>query len=300
MNDIAFVPCQPLIGAEVEGVDLTAPLSAKLSEAIREALLQYQVLVFRGQAITREQHAALASIFVEDEDQPFSHPQGQAHPIAGHPEILHIFTEGPQKIAADSWHSDESFRPIPPTVSILRSVIVPKLGGDTCFSSGVAAYDRLPDDVKERIRDLKALHGPQYHDYTGTLADPAKLKKLLEANPPFAQPVVRIHPETLKPVLFVSETYTGPILGLDETESAELRYFLCDQFRKPDYQMRVTWEPDTIVIWDNRSVQHYAVYDYREPREMERICVRGSGPAIGPADLADGARSQPAAQAEIG
>jgi alpha-ketoglutarate-dependent taurine dioxygenase len=280
-DDLTLTPCQPLIGAEVTGVDLTAPLSAGLSEAIRAALLEYQVLVFRDQDVAREQHAALANIFVEDTEQPFSIPQGQAHPIPDHPEILHIFTEGQQKIAADSWHSDESFRVCPPTASVLRSIVVPKLGGDTCFSSGVAAYERLPDDVKLRIHDLTALHGPMYHDYTGTLADPAKLKKLLEDNPPVAQPIVRVHPETGKPVLFVSETYTGPIVGLDERESAELRYYLCDQFRKPDYQMRVRWQPNTIVIWDNRSVQHYAVYDYQEPREMERICVRGSKPALG-------------------
>lgn len=282
---LTLTPCQPLVGAEVSGVDLSSELSSVESEGIRKALLQYQVLVFRDQKISRAQHAALAQIFAEDLEQPFSFPQGQAHPIPHHPEILHIYTEGKQKIAADSWHSDESFRLLPPTVSVLRSIVVPKLGGDTCFSSGIAAYEGLPDSVKERIRGLKALHGPMYHDYTGTLADPEKLKKMMEENPPVAQPVVRVHPETGKPVLFVSETYTGPILGLQEHESDKLRYFLCDQFRKPDYQMRVRWQPNMLVIWDNRSVQHYAVYDYHEPREMERICVRGSKPAVGFSDM---------------
>lgn len=276
--------CQPLIGAEIGGVDLTKPISALAAEALRSALLEYQVIVLRNQPITREQHVELAQVFVKDPVQPFLIQKVQAHPIVEHPEIFNVVADGVKKTAADIWHTDESFHECPPTVSILHGKVIPRLGGDTCFSSGVAAYERLPDEVKRRIRNLRAWHGVQWQDLS--LADPEKVEAYLAENKPFAQPVVRVHPETGKPVLFVNANYTGPIIGLSDGESRDLRRYLVDQFKKPDYQMRVRWEPHTIVIWDNRSVQHYAVYDYNEPRAMERILVRGTEPAIGLGDEA--------------
>jgi alpha-ketoglutarate-dependent taurine dioxygenase len=276
---IGIARCQPFIGAEISGVDLKKPISEDVANALRAALLEYQVIVLRDQDITREQHIELANVFVKDRSNPFLIQKVQAHPIPEHPEIFNVKADGVKKTAADIWHTDESFHVCPPTVSLLRGRIVPKLGGDTCFSSGVAAYERLPGDVKSRIRSLKAWHGVQWQDLS--LADPKKVEAYLAENKPYAQPVVRVHPETRKPVLFVNDNYTGPFIGLDESEGKVLRRYLVDQFKKPDYQMRLRWQPNTIVIWDNRSVQHYAVYDYNEPRAMERILVRGIEPAIG-------------------
>lgn len=283
-SPITITPCQPFIGAEIGSVDLTKSISPETAEALRWALLKYQVIVLRDQDITREQHVELAQVFVKGPERPFLIQKVQAHPIPEHPEIFNVIADGVKKTAADVWHTDESFHECPPTVSILHGKIVPRLGGDTCFSSGVAAYERLPDDVKERIRDLRARHGVQWQDLS--LADPKKVEAYLAENKPFAQPVVRVHPETKKRMLFVNDNYTGPIIGLSDEESRALRRYLVDQFKKPDYQMRVRWEPHTIVIWDNRSVQHYAVYDYNEPRAMERILVRGIEPSIGIADQA--------------
>jgi taurine dioxygenase len=272
--------CQPLIGAEIAGVDLTRPIAPAVADAIRAALVEHQVLVFRDQDISREQHAAFAGLWIEDPATPFHVTVAQAHPIPGHPEIFNVIADGVKKTAADVWHSDESFRRCPPTVSVLRAHVVPRLGGDTIFSSGIAAYARLPDAVKARIRLLKAMHGLEYQEDRG-LGDPDKLRRHIAANPSVAHPVVRLHPVSGKPVLFVNINYTGPILGLPDSESEALRAYLFDQFTKPDYQMRVRWRPHTIVVWDNRSVQHYAVYDYDEPRRMERILVAGVNPAIG-------------------
>jgi taurine dioxygenase len=283
MAHLTFTRCQPLIGAEVGNVDLTQPITAELADEIRAGLAQYQVLVFRDQDISREQHRALARLWVRNQEHPFLIQKAQANPIDEYPEIYNVAADGVVKSAADVWHTDESFHPTPPTASVLRARVVPSLGGDTVFSSAVAAYDRLPDDIKQKIRYAKALHGPQWQNMAG--ADPAKVAAHVNANPPHAQPVVRLHPVNGRPCLFVNSNYTGPIVGIESTAGDALRDYLVDQFKKPDYQMRVKWRPNTIVVWDNCQVQHYAVYDYNEPRVMERILPRGADPTLGFADI---------------
>jgi alpha-ketoglutarate-dependent taurine dioxygenase len=282
---LTFTRCQPLIGAEVGNVDLTQPITAELADEIRAGLAQYQVLVFRDQDISREQHRALARLWVRNQEQPFLIQKAQANPIAEYPEIYNVAADGVVKSAADVWHTDESFHPMPPTASILRARVVPSLGGDTVFSSAVAAYDRLPDDIKQKIRYAKALHGPVFQNTFSVVADPEMLRKRIEDNPPFAHPVVRLHPVNARPCLFVNFNYTGPIVGMEDEAGLVLRDYLVDQFKKPDYQMRVKWQPNTIVVWDNCQVQHYAVYDYNEPRAMERILPRGNDPTFGFGDI---------------
>jgi Probable taurine catabolism dioxygenase len=284
-RSIYVTPIQPFIGAEISGVDLTRPLEAEAVHILRQALLDHQVIVLRDQDVSREQHRDFAKIFSNRTEDIFTYQVNQAHPVPGFPEILTVFADGKKKTAADVWHTDESFRAIPPGVSVLRAKVLPSIGGDTLFSSAVQAYAGLPDDVKAKIRNLKALHGPVYaymrRGSSSSFADPEKVKKQHEENPPYAHPVVRIHPETGRPVLYVNEGYTGPILGLEEKEAEELSRYLFDQFKKPDYQMRHRWSPNTIVVWDNRSVQHYAVADYNEPRQLERITVAGEAIPIG-------------------
>ncbi len=278
---LTFTRCQPLIGAEVTGVDLTQPISTDLAEELRAGVSEYQVLVFRDQDISRERHRDLGNIWARDAENPFLIQKAQANPLPGFPEIYHVAADGVVKSAADVWHTDESFHTCPPTVSILRSRVLPSLGGDTIFSSAVAAYDRLPDELKEKLRYAKALHGPIFQNTFSVVANEEMLRKRIEDNPPVAHPVFRIHPVNQRPCLFVNFNYTGPIVGMEDEEGLKVRDYLTDLFKKPDYQMRHKWSPNTIVIWDNCQVQHYAVYDYNEPRAMERILVKGIEPTYG-------------------
>lgn len=287
---IDITPCQPKIGAEISGVDLTKPIAPDVADAIRAASVTYQVIVFRDQNVTREQHIEFARIFVRNRETPFVLYPDQKRPIEGYPELFNVYADGITKSAVDIWHTDDSFRRCPATHGILRSHVVPSLGGDTVFSSAIAAYEGLPEEIKHKIRYLKALHSPVYSRtnkaHSGqNLFDREKAKQTEMLDPPMAQPVVRIHPESGKPALYVNEGLSGEIIGLDEKEDKELRTFLYDQFKKPEYQMRLRWTPNTIVVWDNRSVQHYAVADYNEPRIMERVAVAGDLPCIGFADL---------------
>jgi len=279
------VPIQPFIGAQIEGLDLTQPVEAGTAELLRSALAEYGVLVIRGQEISRTQHVEFAKAFSRRTTDIFTYQRAQSDPVPEHPEILTVLSDGKRNTAVDIWHTDESFRPIPPAASILRACILPSFGGDTVFSNAAKAYERLSDDIKEEIRGLKALHGPAYGFYlrgaSRSLAAPENMKKYLESNPPHEQPVVRRHPVTGVPVLYVNQKYTGPIVGLDQEESRDLLKILCDQIAKPDYQMRVKWELGTIVVWDNCLVQHYAVNDYSEPRRLERVTIAGECAPVG-------------------
>jgi taurine dioxygenase len=284
---IRITPCQPCLGAEIGGVDLSRPIPTAVADALRAAILKYQVIVLRDQAITREQHLAFGRLFARDPAQPFGYLANHASPIEGFPEILRVFGDGKTKTAVDVWHTDDSRMVIPADLSILRARVVPALGGDTVFSSCVAAYAGLPEEVKQRIRYLKAWHGGGYsrrgnaHSHRG-LFNEARLAP--DTRPDVAQPLVRIHPETGQPALYFHEI-AGAISGVTPEEDERLRHLLFDQIKKPEYQMRVRWTANAITVWDNRAVQHYAVADYSEPREMERITVAGIEPCIGYADL---------------
>ncbi len=280
---VKATPCQPLIGAEISGVDLRQPIGEATAEAIRQALWRYGVIVFRDQPLTREQHYDFANIFVRNRERPFAVQPNQATPVADYPELVRLVADGVRKVAADIWHSDESYRPWPSTVSVLRGCVMPSIGGDTVFASNAAAYRYLPDEVKTQIQDLDALHAPAFLYAKGSQSqrntlDPAKFEKHLADAPPVAQPMVIAHPETGEPVLFVNYGYTGRIVGMEEIESEKLLSYLHDRAIKPDYQFRLRWTPDTVVVWDNLQVQHYATADYDEPRIVERLLVAGHQP----------------------
>jgi taurine dioxygenase len=284
---IRITPCQPCLGAEISGVDLTRPIPPEAADALRAAILKYQVIVLRNQDITRQQHLEFGRLFARNQAKPFGYLANHASPVEGFPEILRVLGDGKTKTGVDVWHTDDSRMVVPADLSILRSRVVPSLGGDTVFSSCVAAYAGLPDEVKQQIRYLKAWHGSGYSRSRNAHSHRAlfnEANRSSDQRPDVAQPLVRIHPETGKPVLYFHEI-AGAIIGLTPEEDERLRTFLIDQIKKPEYQMRVRWTANAITVWDNRAVLHYAVADYSEPREMERITVAGIEPCVGFAEL---------------
>jgi taurine dioxygenase len=147
------------------------------------------------------------------------------------------------------------------------------------------AYMGLDRSTKARVQNLVALNSMLYAGaragYHKVAADLALQARLAQQYPPQPHPVIRVHPETGKALIYVNDLYTGAIVGLDDAASRELRRHLIDQIKTPEYQVRVRWTPDTIVVWDNISVQHYAVGGYTEPRRMERVTLAGDKPPIG-------------------
>jgi taurine dioxygenase len=268
-------PVTGVVGATISGVDLGAPLDAETRSAIEAALFEYGVLFFREQDITPEQQVAFSRQFGEISIPPMAPDSDQP------PELMVLDQVSPKDEGADNWHSDNTFMAEPPTGSILKAVKLPKVGGDTCFASAVAAYEALSAPMRDFLDGLHAVHDitkPMRRAIAAGIFDPAKLAEQQRQWPPVEHPVVRTHPVTGRKALFVNGNSTVRILGLTEREDELLLPFLNDHIRSPDFQCRLRWDVHTIAFWDNRIVQHYAVPDYTERRVMHRVTLCGEKP----------------------
>jgi taurine dioxygenase len=263
-------PITGTLGAEVSGVDLANPTETMIEE-LRKLWLDHLVLVIRDQPITQEQHVAFGRCFGELEVHPFA-PSPE-----GHPEIVRITSNQEFQYAASNWHSDVTWRQEPSMGSILRGVVIPPVGGDTSFADAGAAYDRLPDDVKEQVDAAFAIH-----DFTRTFGarlSPEERAEKQKEYPPARHPVIRTHPETGVRSIFTNRAFVSHIEGMDADESRRVLDRLERAMMNPSIQCRVTWGVDTFVMWDNRAVQHHASNDFwPETRVVERVTIVGDKP----------------------
>ncbi len=238
-----------LIGASVHtGVDQLLDAD-HLHEPLRQALWAHQVLVFPGLDPTPAQHLALASIFgrpAAPEEQNVPHPE--------HDTISVFDSEGGYK--ADQWHADATYRTEVPLGAALCMRHRPSVGGDTVFTNCYAAYEGLSGGMKKLLERRRARH-----DIT-----PDKGTE---------HPVVTAHPVTGKPVLFVNRIFTRSISNLPPPESAAILPFLLDHLTRPEFTYRHTWGDGDVVIWDNWSTQHYALFDFDERRVVHRVALQG-------------------------
>ena len=258
------------LGATIGDIDLKQPLDDKLTGFIAKALAENEVIFFRNQDITPEQHRAFALNF----GQLQSHP---VYPtIKGFPEITILENDEKNPSKIEKWHTDMTFKKIPPLGSILLGKVIPEKGGDTLFASLSAAYSDLPADLKQSLEEMTAVHSFEY-GFKESLAEPYGREKLAQAlidNPPVEHPVVCTHPVTGKKLIYVNSLFTLKINSLSDSESSKLLEFLCDHIKKEKYQCRFSWEINSIAFWDNRSVIHKPDNDYwPQLRRMERITI---------------------------
>ncbi|MEM1150683.1 MAG: TauD/TfdA family dioxygenase [Pseudomonadota bacterium] len=262
-------PMTPAIGAEIEGVDLTT-LDKALVADLRQALLTYQVIFFRDQDISREQHIELARAFGDLEIHPAT-PKDQENR-----EILRIAHGAKSRGSENMWHSDVTWRAEPSLGSILRAIEIPTVGGDTLFANMQLAYERLDDETKERVTGRTAVH-----DIARVFAKRLNKRpeELHDRYPPMEHPVVRTHPETGARTLYVNGAFTSHIKDMDPDESEALLARLYRMAANPEIQCRFRWAPGSIAFWDNRACQHFAASDYfPEVRIMERVTIAGCRP----------------------
>ena len=275
MSRLNIKPLSGCIGAEIHGIDLTKPITHDLYIQLRQCLVEYEVIFFRDQAITPAQQHALASMFGPLQ----SHPAYQT--VEGFPEISILESTADKPTKIECWHSDMTFRQHPPLATVLRAQVVPDKGGDTLWASMTAAYRGLSKSMQDFLSTLTAVHDFSY-GFKESLAEPGGQQRLAQAlvdNPPVRHPVIRIHPESGKSVIFVNELFTRHIEGLIRSESDALLAFIFEHIRTPEYSCRFSWQPDSIAIWDNRSTQHKPINDYFPAhRRLERITIDGDLP----------------------
>jgi len=269
---IVVEPVQPRFGAEIAGIDLRQPLAPALRAQLRELLLTYKVLFFRDQDISREQHIAFAREFGELE----SHPVGT---VEGYPEL--VFLDSKYERAA-IWHTDTSWRVKPSMGAVLRILVLPEVGGDTIWADGEAAYERLPDDLKEQIDELYAVHdagniGRNHVKGTAEYEDRRRrLRENRRTHPLVAHPLVRSHPETGRKTLYLNPALISCIVGMGVEQSTALLDRLLAEMLRPENLLRFRWRRHSIAMWDNRNTLHYGVNDYGDaPRRVERATIAG-------------------------
>ena len=261
-------PLTPALGAEVFGIDLAAPLSAPQREAVHQAFLDHQVLFFRDQRMSTAQHIRAGRQF----GSLHVHPLAAAnHP--DHPELLRIHAdETSERVAGESWHTDVSCEEAPPMGSMLYLTEVPAAGGDTLFASMYAAYDALSVPMQRFLEGLTAVH------------DGARVwaKYGIAPSRPFARsehPIVAVHPETGRKLLFVNRVFTSHIPALAARESDALLEMLYRHIENPRFMCRFRWQPYSVAFWDNRCTQHQAIFDYFPARRSGyRVTINGTRP----------------------
>jgi taurine dioxygenase len=282
-TSFAIRPVDGALGAEVLGLDLNRPLSADDFAALHRAHLDHHLLIFRDMHITPAQQVAFSRRF-----GPLQIHVLRQFQLPSDPEVLIIsnIKENNQPIglgdAGHFWHSDLSYKEIPSLGSMLHAQELPKDGGDTLFANQHTAWEALPRQLQEKVAHLTA-----EHSYLAKYAElqrrnpwrPNLTQAQIDEVKPVVQPVVRVHPETGRRALFVSEHFTTKIVGLPEAESDALLAELFDLSTRPEHVYRHQWQPHDMVFWDNRSLMHLAAgcpEDQR--RKLYRTTIEGDRP----------------------
>jgi alpha-ketoglutarate-dependent taurine dioxygenase len=262
------------IGAEIIGVDPAADLDAETVEFLNRALLEHKALVFRGAPLTDEEQERFAARFGE---LTTAHPTVASAP--GAPRVLPVDSE---KGVANHWHTDVTFVQAPPKATTLSSKVVPPHGGETLIANTGAAYRDLPEPLRLLADSLWAIHTNDY-DYAQpeeTLDDQTRENRAEFTSIAFrtAHPVVRVHPESGEKGLYLGG-FAQRLVGLSVAESRDLIRVFQSYVSRPENVVRVAWEPDQLVVFDNRITQHYAIDNYdRLPRQLHRVTVAGDVP----------------------
>jgi alpha-ketoglutarate-dependent sulfate ester dioxygenase len=263
----------PAIGAVIEDVDLGPELDDDGVSDIRDALLDHKVVWFRQQSLDAASLTELASRFGT---------LTEAHPVEpsleGHPEVLPLNSE--EGARADVWHSDLTFQERPPMGALLHALQVPPAGGDTLWADMTGTYASLSPVLRSFLDSLSATHSPsKAGDYFAGRDQTGGSAAATTAASSVIHPVVRVHPETGQPALFVNPLFTDRINGLRRRESDALLGVLYEAAVAPEHTVRWHWEDGDVALWDNRCTMHYALLDFGpSPRRMLRVAFEGDQP----------------------
>ena len=276
-STIVVNPLSSSLGAEVDGVDLSQPLEDAQFEDIQNALFTFGAIGFRDQILSHQNQIDFALRFGTLEVHPI------VKGMEGHPEIIRMHKPaGTPASFGVGWHSDNSFFVQPSLGSVVYAETVPPVGGDTLFANQQLAYETLSEGMQETLEGLVAIHSAK-EAYTSPTAlekydsdGPISYKKSDVIEKLVEHPVVIKHPATGKKALYVNAMFTHHFKGWTIEESKPLLEFLCAHATREDFQCRFKWEKNSLVIWDNRVVQHAALNDYVDyDRTLYRVTING-------------------------
>jgi taurine dioxygenase len=281
-SHIGVKPMTGACGAEIDGVDLTRPLPPPVLEDVMRAFDHFLVILFRDQPITPEQHKAFSRYFGELTDLP------QAPIYPGHPDMQEVRREAHEPVSVvpfTRFHSDSPFLPNPPRCMVMRALDVPAYGGDTAFANMYLAYESMSAPMRALADSLRVVYSGRDIWRKNASLDADKRLRLRESHG-FTEeqlenthPAVRRHPVTGRKALYVCRAYFKRFEGYGDDESQALLNFFDSLPYRIQHQCRVRWEPDTVIVWDNRFTQHCGVHDYQnERRHLIRTTIVGERP----------------------
>ncbi len=278
MPDLVIRRLAGAIGAELRGVRLSPDMPAAEVARLRAAWLDHGVVFFRDQGhLSPRDLADVARRFGEVIEYPFVKGLPEA------PEVIPVVKLEHERVNFGGlWHSDTAYLERPPMATMLIAREVPPYGGDTLFASGTAAYEALSEGMRRLLDPLRAVNSSAKADVTKTREDRMKDNARADARQVYEaeHPVVRTHPETGRKALYVNTGHTTRFVGMTEEESAPLLDFLFRHQVRPEFTCRISWEPGSLTLWDNRCVLHNPVNDYHGFRRvMHRVTLAGDVPA---------------------
>jgi taurine dioxygenase len=278
MASFTITPLTDHTGAEVVGLDFARPIDTQTRATLNRAFAEHHVLVMREQHLAPDEFKAAAHVFGELQQ----HDKKERH-VPGHSDVYYISNDeivnGKRIIPGETFHTDHSNHPRPPKATMLFAVELPASGGDTQYVNMHDAYDDLPEDTKQRIDGLKAVHV-----YLSKYS-PRPLGNITEESrrnvpPPGIHPLVRTHPENGRKALFLNPVRMESIVGMEDADALALIADLMRHATQRKYEYRHKWRHGDWVLWDNRSVMHQANpdYDMNERRYLYRLMLKGEVP----------------------
>ena len=276
-----ITPSGQACGARITGLDLSKPLPTSTLQGIRDAWLEHHVLAFPDQRLDDEDLVRVTQALGDVGDDSFFVPINKKTPVVA----LTRRADEQAPVFAENWHTDWSFKKYPPIGTCLYSLVVPPVGGNTGFANQQLALAQMPDELRNRLEGKVALHsaaaayGPQGTYGEKDQGNDRSMKILFseQANKSEPHPIVVKHPESGNDTLFGTVGYIHTIVGLEEDQSQQLIMDLYHWQTREEFQYTHVWEPNTLVVWDNRSVLHRAYGGYDGyARELHRLTIAGS------------------------
>ncbi|MEM9521416.1 MAG: TauD/TfdA family dioxygenase [Actinomycetota bacterium] len=263
MAELDIRPIAGLLGAEVRGLDVGA-IDEGAASQLHKALIDHLVLVLPGLSPSLAELRDIGALFGELDTHPYLTPVAEDVP-----EVISL--DSLYTVKADLWHTDATFKTEPPAIALLHMLDCPAYGGDTMFINSHAVYDSLSPALQDFLQTLTCIHD-----------DGGQGDRKAE------HPVVRAHPVTGRPSLFVHKQFSRRIPQLSRPESQMLLSYLFAWQEQVQFSCRWRWSPGDVVLWDERNTLHAMVNDTEGRRELQRATVLGGAPAaFAPGRLAD-------------